>query len=278
MSIEIIETVIAYTSEEEREAMKPFLFPGFLTPLDTPDSLLDPKNRDLYALMAYQNGELIGLLICDFKEVVGTVTIKSLFAKPSPLKEEALNLMLKNLEEIARKRKIRKMFLNYPDSAPFTEEWDNLLTNQDWYGKRPAAIICEWEDCKTFHPTWFERPLTLPKGCKIVPWKRNPIDEQINSLGLEFQGEMVGWMETIRVNSETICYKNLFVDFALRYTGAAIALLAESIKLQQRSEIPRSIVLINYQQVKPRWIRFVQRRLVPYASKVTEYSNAVKIL
>lgn len=276
MTITIIGKEVSSISDEEHAALKALIFPGFLTPTDQPESLLDPKNILLYALIAYNSEQIVGLLICDFKEIYESASIKSLYAIPGPFKDETLNLLLSELEKECRKRKIGKISFVYADNTPFG--WDDLLAEHDWYGKKAIALSCEWEDCRTFGPDWFKKEWALPKGCEIIPWKKKPEDEELNSLGLHFDNEIVGWIETKRVSPDTICYAKLFVDFAFRFTGAAIVLLKKSIEIQQKSEVLRAIFLINFQLVKPRWIRFIRKRLVPYAQKVTEYSQAIKKL
>lgn len=271
MEISVTGRRIMDIDSNELKTFQPYVFPSFLTPDDKPESLLDWKNSDLFAVQAFVDGVFSGLLIGDFKEVIGTATIKSLFGTCN----EVLLRLLAFFEEESRRRKISKLAMTYSDEA---SEWDDLLTSAGWYGKRGAALICRWDDCKTFHPPWFEKKWPLPSGCTIQPWKKNPQDESLNSLGLFKDDQAVGWIETLRLDPDTIYYFKLSIDYPHRFTGASIALLAESIRRQQASTIPHSVFMINFGLVKPRWIRFIRRRLVPFATKTTEYSQAVKIL
>lgn len=65
------------------------------------------------------------------------------------------------------------------------------------------------------------------------------------SLGLRYQGKIVGWNIAYSFNSETLEHNNLFVLPEIRNRGLALKLLHDSLSLQYKLKIPKVTWLLN---------------------------------
>lgn len=186
--------------------------------------------------------------------------------------------------------------------APYLRK---ILQHQEWH--EPQLFIRRYHfDVQAFHPRWYERNRPVPPEYELFPWhqitqqERQTVDHQlsagtypssvypfghdeeliepINSLGLRHQGVLVGWMITHRVNPDTIRYSHLYVRDDYRHRGISILLLTEAIRRQQASTVPLSTFEIRLSQIHKRWLRFVERRLAPFAQAISEKQMAWKDL
>ncbi len=96
----------------------------------------------------------------------------------------------------------------------------------------------------------------------LYPFKYEENFEPLNSLGLRYQGEVVGWMLTERISVDTILYRCMFVRKDLQKMGRGIALLVEAIKRQNQANIPNGIWEVNHKNTL--MIRFIDRYMLPY--------------
>ncbi len=97
----------------------------------------------------------------------------------------------------------------------------------------------------------------------LSPFDDEKIIEHINSLGLRYHGQVVGWMITHRVAIDTIRYTKLFVKKELQTLGRAIPLLVNAIQLQlEKSEANKAVFTVLYDNQK--MINLVNKRLGLY--------------
>lgn len=168
---------------------------------------------------------------------------------------------------------------------------ESLLAVCEWSGPK-AHTLRYFFDCYTFSPKWFQQELKLPKHYEIFPWKqlkkteREQLEAQYeegyysesvypfegeetiefsNSLGLRSKGRVIGWVVTHRIAPDTIKYSCLYIQPEFQFLGASGKLLAESIKLQQKSSKRWSVFEIFLDENNRSWFKFIQKRLAPYA-------------
>ncbi|MCG7974243.1 MAG: GNAT family N-acetyltransferase [Candidatus Thiodiazotropha taylori] len=134
-------------------------------------------------------------------------------------------------------------------------------------------------------PVWFDQ-VTLRQGYSLFPWNKlrsteraqivakqnagnwfpgelTPFQEEStiewsNSIGLRFQGEVVGWMITHRVATDVVQYTALFVAEEHRSQATGIALIADSVKRHLAVGGSRAIFQVRSDNTP--FIRFVDRR------------------
>jgi hypothetical protein len=272
------------------------LRPGYQYLFD-PLNLLDPHNNDLMAVTAKLHQTPVGLIIGE-KKFKHLLEIKSLKVLEEHKNRNLPFKMLQALETEFVKHKGHYMQALYPNEPSFLEDWEKTFIQSRWTGKKLAAVECFFADGSAFHPDWYERSYTLPPEFEIFLWKdltpaeaeeikiacKNRISpaevnpfvpgdyEPLNSLGLRHQGKVVGWLITRRYDPNTICYYSIYTDIEFHNKGPIIQLLVHALRIHQNSSFKQAIFRVNVMQLPNlKWLRFVRKRLVPHASRYTEY-------
>lgn len=201
--------------------------------------------------------------------------------------------LLQQLEELLRQQNCRVITYLMHGNSPLLE---TLFRQSGWSVPRLSIVKCDFKT-HSFKPTWLKKVLAqaLPNGFELFPWTAltapenkqlkhlqaedafplyvspfhdEHLIEPLNSLGLRYQGVVVGWMITNRVDATTIRYESLYIDKRYRYSSLPGRMLATSISLQLDSDIENGILEMNLDQVDQRWLNFVKRRLLPSAVNV----------
>lgn len=115
---------------------------------------------------------------------------------------------------------------------------------------------------------WFEDGLN--------PFQNEKNFEPLNSLGLRYQGQVVGWMLTERIASDTILYKCMFVRQDLQKLGRGIAMFVNAIQIQDEAKIPKGIWRVKLDN--PSMLRFVKKHMMSYLTSFEEVSCYSKLL
>ena len=92
--------------------------------------------------------------------------------------------------------------------------------------------------------------------------------EPLNSLGLRYQGEVIGWTITHRIDSETIRYSVMFVEERFQRMGRGFSLLTQAVKRQIDSGIPYATAAVSNNN--PSMLHCVERYHKPYAMFISE--------
>ncbi|MEC7839970.1 MAG: hypothetical protein VX777_08030 [Chlamydiota bacterium] len=239
------------------------------------------------------DSEPFGICICQLDLFLKTCVICHLNAP-----ENSIEIILKTLEEHLKKQQFLSIVFTYEDN-PYLE---SLLDRKiGWSPSSPWASRYSF-DCKNFHPAWFEKKYHLPKKYKITPWinifeKQDEVQhikfhlqqycvplylspfllekyiQTMNSLALIYEDRVVGWIltHTYPDKVNTVVYTNLYVYPNQRFTGLAIFLLIESIKLQQNSSIRWSSFEVLHHSTSRSWKKFCDSRLRPYSIDTREF-------
>lgn len=271
------------------------LYQGLILPYAIP--LFDPslKESKLMGIEARASNELVGLAILESIPDKQVFRIQS-FAIKDLYRRRGIGLHFFQLIEnyLVHTLHCRAISCSYDELSPFAVAMEKILAHSGWPPAQLYFVRCHYK-VQDFHPAWFETPYSLPDKLEIFPWKQitssekerilhqttqgtfspylSPFDEEstvepLNSLGLRYQGLLIGWNITHRVDPNTISYSSLYIEKEFHLLGYAIFLLIQSIRLQQQSSIPRALFEVNLNRVDPAWWRFVKRRLLPYADQV----------
>ncbi|MCE5317351.1 MAG: hypothetical protein LLG04_08305 [Parachlamydia sp.] len=267
---------------------EPLLQKGMLNdmaPLDIHS--LDPEN--LCLLGALEGDTPIGLAAAILQPNFRIAELKVLtaFTLNSVGRE-----LLEKLERELAKRNVGVLMAVYPSHSPIHP----LLQACNWESPRVVLTSCYFIS-HLFSPSWYLKAYRLPKGFAYFPWEKLTQDDkhtiqklwekgdissdiypfyeetvfEPNSLGLRYQGKLVGWSLAESHAPQSLWYSKLYLDPAFRLTGIAIQLLAASILRHDHVRFPNVYFKLNLVQSSLRWLRFVKRRLIPYADSVTEY-------
>lgn len=206
-------------------------------------------------------------------------------------KGEDIQQMLTHVEKKAREKKSSLLTFVYAVDQPWTKSIEEALNALKWQPASPFMIRCFC--ALSFNAPWLDyNHLDYPAGYEefflselsenetlqiqkiqrqmgisafLSPFREKDLIEPLNSLGLRYQNQIVGWILTHRIDSETIRYTAMFVNQSIPYFGRAmIKMLAHSVRLHIASRIPRAMIEIPVAQVPSSWVNFVERRLFPY--------------
>lgn len=266
-----------------------------------PDNITDTQ---IIAIGASEGGKPIGLLLASFFDAVRFAEVHSLFVAGQYRGQHLGTQLLSVLEGILRPLRCNSISFVYPAEADYTSYLQKILQALAWEGPRPFMTYCKFNG-RTFQPPWLRADYEHSMGFTVFPWsqltdpERKKIEshlkkgivplsvspfrnenriEPINSLGLRFKGDVIGWMVTHRDDPDTIRYTALYIHHNYYMSGEAIKLLCDAIWRQKKADIPWAILNVNVTLSPPRWLRFLERRLVPYAIEVTHDLNAWKPL
>lgn len=211
--------------------------------------------------------------------------------------------LLTNLEQELFQQDCTDVHIVYMTGEPTIAVLEHLLKKLHWSAPIPRQLVCRC-DRRMLEAPWLYK-YQLPAEFEVFPWlKMTPEErlaiqrqqevepwispdlvpfnheqdlEPLNSLGLRYKGQVVGWLIAHRLTPDTIRYTCGFVRTDLQKMGRLICLLAEAIKLQAaKPEIPNAVWAVSF--VRNEMIQFVQRRMVPYGVSMEETRGAFKTL
>lgn len=266
-----------------------------------PEELLNSVHSDLsiIAIGASLEDKPIGIALATVNRSLQFVDVVHLFVNSEHRNRHVGRQLLAKLKEEAKREGGTIFSLVYPIEEAVTPAIEKVIAANRWKGTRPFMIRC-WFDVLTFNIPWImNNEFQYPPGLVEFPWhaikeeEKLELDrqerqrwfrpyisprrdegllEKLNSLGLRYQGNVVGWMLTHRIRSDTIRYTSIYVDRHIKNRGLVMAkLLADSIHLHLTDRInhPLALFEIPLLQVSPSWKRFIEKRLLPYANKTT---------
>jgi GNAT superfamily N-acetyltransferase len=97
----------------------------------------------------------------------------------------------------------------------------------------------------------------------LAPFVNAEKIETLNSVGLLYKSQIIGWNITYRLDKDTIEYNNLFVrEEYRRHASLPVALLNRSVQIQFKNNIPGFIWLVDNSD--RRMLNFIYRRIGPF--------------
>jgi GNAT superfamily N-acetyltransferase len=252
------------------------------------------SNTTSIAIAATDNDKPVGLLLASFIPSLRTTEVHSIFVE-EPFRHSGIGTQLViHLEQELHRQKCKNVHFHYPQEEVCTPYLEKILKKQNWSGPRYLKVSLRFLE-STFDPPWLRIEYKYPPHFKEFLWKKllkedrysiqnlenqgaippfvSPFNDEKtieleNSLGLRYKGEMVGWMITHRTSPDTIRYTSLFIIKKFEKIGPAIKLLSDSILLQKQAKVTWGVFELNFEQSPMSWIKFVKRRLIPYADVV----------
>lgn len=246
----------------------------------------------------------VGFTIANIIPHTNKAQISSIYVEPKYRQQGIGGSLLRSLSQKLQMLGCRELELGYTAQATTTVALEKLLSQQGWSIPQPKMLVCHSTTERMQQAPWLSNyrlpdtfsifPLvqltsreyeSIQQRQAIAPWYPEilspfrgelPPVEPLNSLGLRYQGQVVGWMATHRIAPDTIRYTNLFVRQDLQKMGRAIPLIAEAIKLQLKSNIPRYTCAAEVGN-KP-MVKFVRRRLQPFLTQVRESRQSHRFL
>lgn len=248
----------------------------------------------LIAYGAVHEGKPIGIAAALLDRDLHTLEIQHIEVIPSERNRHVGRTLLAKVQEEATRQGAKFFSFIYPIKEPDSTAIEKIIDANHWKGSRPFLIKAY------FNPVTFNASITrlnyeYPPGYREFPWKDlsgeqrrdlqfrekqgqfsraiSPfLDEEkmetLNSLGLEYEGRVVGWIINHRIDG-FIRYTAFYIEPSLKYRGLAMKLMSNSINLHRQFLKEMAFTEVPYLIAHPSYIQFVERRLVPVATKVT---------
>lgn len=255
------------------------------------------EEAQIYAAVArLPDDQPVGLALVTFRPNISWAKLLTFHILPPYDDDETYLQLLTILEKTLTELKCETISHLYSLDDPKATQIQRLCQQDGWNPPYQFMIRCFFH-AQDFHPPWLEfyRNVPLAKGYQLFMWNQLRESERIallqqyeekafpanvspftdearieplNSLGLRYKKEIVGWLITERSDPDTINFASLFVYPEFRTSIAPMILLTYGIDLQQKSNVPKALVELNLQQSDRTWISFVKKRMMPFAERI----------
>lgn len=256
-------------------------------------------------------GTPVGLALAQVCADCESVHVRSVFVRAAFRGKGIGAALLARLEQEAAGQPYPWLNLEYPRDREETPYWERILARRGWQPPQTASLRCAVIGPEAVHALladpWIQQPPSLPPGADLFLWDELAADERqrleaqqdeahyelglepmigmrpyepLNSLGLRYAGQVIGWMLTVRTAPGRLLYDRLFVEPEFRHTGWGITLLAEAIKRQYAVEgdAPEVGGVWRTRMDNRPMILFIKRRLGPYLTSLVEIATSTKDL
>lgn len=254
---------------------------------------------ELFGFSAAVDGQMVGMAIADMLPETQIAELISLLVLPNFRHQKIGQTLVKYLEKSLTESGCRTIIVKYQVTPLTQTALEPLLDRLQWQPPESKFLLAKTTIEKLSQAPWLYK-YPLPEAFEIFPWAAltqtekqllltrkdypdalSPFSndtriEPLNSLGLRYKGEVIGWCLTHRVAPDTIRYSSFFVAKQYQKMGRGISLLAEAIKRQIAS--PVANVKFSVATDNAPMLQFFNRHLRPYVTGIGESRIAVKLL
>lgn len=262
------------------------------------------SNKCIIAIAASYLEQPVGLALAKIvPNDSSAAEVLSIFVEPLHRCAGMGTALLTRLEAELSQRDCTKAKLVYMTGKPTTPALERLLQKCNWAPPQTLRLVCRGKPETVMEASWMKKYSHLPSSYSIFPWveitqeERQAIQQQqeaqpwipedlipfqyeeqnlepINSLGLRYQGQVVGWVINHRLSPDTIRYTCSFIRKDLQKMGRIISLYAEAGKRQFEAKIPYGIWIVPL--VHDSMVKFVKHRWAPYLTSLAETRGTFK--
>jgi uncharacterized protein (TIGR03032 family) len=261
-----------------------------------------PQRGELFGISATIDSQMIGMVIAEILPASETISstsaeILSLFVVPAHRHQGIGTLLVAYLENHLVKQGCTQVGIAYQSSEITTLALEPLLQKCGWLAPQTTFFLGQTVTEKIARAPWLQK-YPLPEKFEIFPWSELTAEEKqsilarkeypemlspfkdeariepLNSLGLRYQNEIVGWIVTHRVAEDTIRYSTLFILPKFQRMGRGISLLASAIKRQVSSFVPQYKFAVSRENAP--MLQFVRRHLRSYLTYCSESRYSLK--
>lgn len=257
----------------------------------------------LIAIAASDSNRPIGLVLAQIIHHSNYALVFSIFVEPNYRAQGIGTDLLNYLEKELISQGCTSVKLIYTSGQSTTVALESLLQKRNWTPPAPRMLVCQSTIDKMINAPWMKitkipafysifpweeitqaERLSLEKEQEISPWipislipfKYEENLELLNSLGLRYQGQVVGWMITHRIAPDTICYTCGFLRPDLQKMARFIPLVVKAIQLQAKANIINLSFVVSFEQNS--MVNFVKKRMAPYLTSLKESRESMKLL
>ncbi|MTJ08041.1 TIGR03032 family protein [Anabaena sp. UHCC 0204] len=243
-----------------------------------------PPQGELTGLSASVDGAIVGFAIAERLSSEEAEMI-SLFVLPEYRHQGIGTRLVAYLERELAQQGCEEIVLSYSTNTITNTALDPLLQKLHWQPHQTNMVLGKTATEKIAQAPWLNK-FPLPPAFEVFPWLDAGLAlpraveshrlEPLNSLGLRYRGEVIGWVFTHRVAPDTIRYTTLSIAEPFEKRGRGISLLAEAIRRQVNSGVPYLTGSVSHHY--PRLLQFVERHLTPYLTGLGEVRQTSKSL
>lgn len=264
-------------------------------------------NEPLITVVAVHNQQFAGAAIVEMF-LDGRGRLLSYFVAPQFRGNGIGQRMLQYAEQALRQKRAKRFVMRYRSDWKSLDTIEHITSKQGFNPPKTNLMLCK-SDCEVIYKAPWFNSYHLPKGYTFFDWKDlTPTDRQHigkrkeqedwypdaltpfqiedkihypTSVGLRYEGNVVGWMLTHQIAEDTVQYTTLFVSPELQRMGRAIGVLIEAIRRQiamYNGGSPLRYGAFQVESSNELMIRFVERRMRPYLLKYVEERRVVKRL
>ena len=267
--------------------------------------LLQPQGAIVAIGVLGEQKQPIGLALAEILADGKSANLLSIFITKNYRFQGIGTALLTRLEAELKARNCQQVSINYTTVNPQISVLERVLQKCNWRSPQPRQLVCKcghkmrdahwvqkkyrldssfeiflWRDMKKE-----ERNLLLAQQQKADSWipsELNPFHhernlEPLNSLGLRYRHEVVGWVLTHRIAPDTIRYTCSYIRPDLQKLALILHLYRESILLHTaHPEIPEAIWTVPF--IFNSMVNFVRKRFKPYMNSIEESRESSKLL
>ncbi|MCW5315533.1 GNAT family N-acetyltransferase [Nostoc sp. KVJ3] len=233
----------------------------------------------------------------------GSAKLLSIFVESNYRRLGIGTALVNTLEEELILRYCRSIEIIYIADQSTTLALECLLKKCNWPSAKPRMLLCKTTTDDMTNAPWMKLS-RLPASYEIFPWveitpqerlalKKQqeekqwmasdaiPFDyeqdlEPINSIGLRYKGEVVGWLITHRTAPDTIRYTCSYVRPDIQKMGRIIPLYIRATQLQMEAGISKGTWTVSLMHTS--MIAFVKKHMEPYLISLEQSMESSKLL
>ena len=272
-------------------------FPRFQYILENIES-----EKYVMAFTASSDGQPVGLILAEVRKQDHSAELLSLFVETSYRCQGVATQLVCHLEKELKVRDCKEIDLSYMTGNQGNLALERVLQKCHWTEPEPKMIACKGRIADNgVQMPWVTKHNYFHGSYSLFPWReitkeeKKAIEQQrqyipedlfplryeedmepLNSLGLRYQGEVVGWLISHRIAPDTIRYTCNFIRQDLQKIGRNLGLMAEAIKLQFEAKIPYIIwtTPIHHRAM----VEFTKKRISPYLIYLREIKESHKLI
>lgn len=263
---------------------------------------LIPADWPLAAIFAQFQGQVIGMALVQLQAEIRLASLRSICVLPEHRRRGVGNGLVRCLEQVLAQHGYRSLELIYQTN------WSNhpvvtpVLEKRGWVVRPHRLILRMTREQLAQAPVLKQYP--IPPGFTVFPWPEltlaerqqlqqrqldegwyppeqdpfqcEPFIEPQSSIGLRYQGQVIGWNIHHRFTPDTVRRVLLFLSPEYRDQGMGVALLIESLRRYLNTRIP--FYTTEVEASNSRLVAWWQRHLVPYLAELVETRLAEKQL
>tara|TARA_B100000315_G_scaffold162395_2_gene150841 strand:- start:4224 stop:5114 length:891 start_codon:yes stop_codon:yes gene_type:complete len=239
-------------SNKNKAKFKKMTFPIYV------NSIIKMKiGKEIFGMTVEESDFPIGLILAEPKRSIKEVKILSIFLEKKYRDKGVGKELIRHFINYIKTLGCQKIKIVYEQGRKYSQIINKLAKGASFSPEKVRGIMCRCLGSKLRKAPWLQKQL-LPSSFQLFPWKEitssqkifikdqylhlesfpemlNPfhdkqIIEYLNSLGLLYDNEVVGWQINHRIAEDTIRYTAMYVREDLQKFGLAIPLMIESIR------------------------------------------------